>query len=203
MTVSRTLTIVPESGGDASLAELRAFYQAHASHFVKERPPEQLLRAIAGRKMFVLRDEAGALRAVCGLFEHGDGTFREVGGVRVLDNGFGLQALLMNVAVVSEWIFDWPSQPLYAATAKGNGGSIKSIERAGFVEVTDLGLPRMAALGMTELDPGKRYYLFPDTGLMQARAAVRPLLSQPSLARGDDRLELDIKLPLSEFEANI
>jgi len=203
MAAKLTLTIVPESGGDASLAELRAFYQSHSSHFVRERPPEQLLTAIAGRKMFVLRDEAGVLRAVCGLFEYGDGTFREVGGVRVLDNGFGLQALLMSVAVVSEWIFDWPSQPLYAATAKDNGGSIKSIERAGFVEVAELGLPRMAALGMTELDPGKCYYLFPDTGLMQARVAVRQILAEPSIARQNGGLALDVQLPLKDFVEKI
>lgn len=203
MTRSLVMTLMPEGSGEAGLHELQAFYRKYRSKFVKERDPELLLATIADRKMFVLRNEAEALRGTCGSFAHGDGRFREEGGVRILDEGFGLQADLMSAAIVSEWIFDWPNERLYAATDFDNIPSIKNIGRAGFTEVRDLGAGRMAALKVTSLDPKKKYFLLPPGGLEMARARIRALLAKGFVEKNGIRINIDIQLPLTAYAAFI
>jgi RimJ/RimL family protein N-acetyltransferase len=201
MTTTITLTHIPESAGSSGLDELAAFYTSNPSNRVKERDPEQLLRAIADRKVYVVRDSAGALCGVCGAFEYGDGTYREIGGVRVILNGFGLQGLLMSLAVAMEHQFDPPAEALYAATAHDNNASIISIERAGFHETKDLGARRMAALGLDQLDVAKRYFLLPSAGLSQAEAYVCGQLSSRRIIRPAGALNLDIQPPFTDLLA--
>lgn len=195
-----TFTHIPEASGESALEELRAFYRRHSSPYVKERDPQQLIDAIKDRKVLVLRDEQGNLRATCGIFAYGDGTFREAGGVRVLDNGFGLQALLMSAAVVLEWAFDPPSESIFAATAQDNEPSIRSILRAGFEDVSDLGGLRMAALGMTEMDLGKRYFLFPEGRIAVALTNLRAMLKYRRITKDGNTIWIDVKPPFTDFE---
>lgn len=196
-----TLTHLPESGGDDALDELITFYAANPSKRVKERDPAQLLRAMKDRKIYVVRDESNALRGVCGTFEYGDGRIREVGGVRVILNGFGLQALLMSLAVAMEYQFDPPKEALYAATAYDNDPSIISILRAGFKDASDLGAVRMAALGITQLDPAKRYFLLPPDNVNAAERYVLSALSSRRIERRGGVIELDVKPPFTDLVA--
>jgi hypothetical protein len=199
MTTHLILTHLHESRGTAALAELRAFYAANPSQNVKERDAVQLLAAISDRKLVVLRDKAGDLRAACGIFAHGDGTFREVGGVRILDNGFGLQALLMSIAVAHEYAFDPPSEKLFAATARDNSPSLISIRRAGFERVADLGAARMSALQMSELDDKKEYFLLPEDSLSIAERNVAAVLSARQVERSGHVLHLDVQPPFTDL----
>jgi hypothetical protein len=193
------LTHIPQSAGSRGLDEIRSFYAANPSLNVKERDPEQLLKAITAGKIYVVRDAAGALHGVCGAFEYGNGRIREIGGVRVTLNGFGLQALLMSLAVTMEHQFDPPDEALYAATAQDNAPSIVSIGRAGFQEVSDLGAIRMAAMGINQLDPAKRYFLLPQEGVSLAGDNVLTVLSSRRIERFQGRIDLDIQPPFTDL----
>ncbi len=142
------------------LEEWRDFHRINASDFVRERPPEQLEQAAEDNKLVVLDDAEGRIRASCGVFEYGEGSYREVGAVRVLVNGFGLQTAMMAAVVYSDWVYDPPDTSWLAITAKKNNGSIISIERAQFVSTEVLEEARLAAMGMKVLDSGKRHFLF-------------------------------------------
>jgi hypothetical protein len=68
----------------------------------------------------------------------------------------------MSIAVISEWTFDPAKQPLFAATARDNPASITNIRRTGFVETRDLGVDRMRAMKMAQIDDKKLYFLYPE-----------------------------------------
>jgi hypothetical protein len=143
----------------------QAFHAAHKSEFVKERDPEQLARAARDKKLFVLRGPAGEIRGTCGCFEYGEqGDHREVGAVRVLDQGYGLQVLLMTAAVLSEWMFDPPNAPIVCATANTNLASQTNILRAGFLQVPSFSSACMQAMGLFNPNPHKAYFEFPLAG---------------------------------------
>lgn len=177
----------------------RTFHGANASAFVKERDPLQIERAAEAGKLFVLVDEAGRIQGGCGLFEYGDGTFREAGGVRILSaaNGFGLQSVLMAVATYSEWVFDPPAAPVIAITAVENAASRKSIVRAGFIEVGagQLGADRFDAMAVAP-DPSKVYFLFPDTAMPAAREIIRDVVSAGAVSKNGRTMKLTLEVPV-------
>lgn len=187
--------------GPGKLAEWHAFHAAHKSQFVKERDPVQLEKAARDSKLFVLQTENGDIRGSCGCFEYGEeGDFREIGAVRVLDEGCGLQVLLMSVAVASEWMFDIPPEPILAVTAQDNIASRTNILRTGFEPVTSLSNARLTAMSLVSLNPDKVYFQFPlDKAEPGCVSFVRQIKYQGFIEKHGRIIPVQLDIPLAQL----
>jgi hypothetical protein len=110
-----------------------AFYSQNAHKYVREREPRVLETAIERSSLVLVENERGHLRGSCAQITYADGGYSETGAVRILENGFGLQAVLMGICALNEYIFSPPKHYIFAITAADNIPSLKNIARAGFV----------------------------------------------------------------------
>jgi hypothetical protein len=186
----------------AELARVVAFYGQNPSQYVRERDPDLLKAAIGRSSVLLVEDENGSIFGSCVQISHGDGQYSETGGVRVLINGFGLQAVMMGICALNEYIFSPPTDGMFAITAADNEASIKNIQRAGFLpDIPDSQL--LGKIGYTGQFPdSKRFFRFQREAATKVRDTLLLLNSARSIKRGSSSLSIELEHPLFRL-ANI
>jgi len=177
-----------------------AFYRQNAHKYVREREPEVLEAAIDRASLIIAEDEGGRIQGSCAQITHSDGLYSETGAVRILVNGFGLQAILMGICAFNEYIFSPPSKYIFAITAADNYPSIKNIERAGFLH-DQPEASVLAAIGRKEgFPPDKRFFRFDPTKARAVRERLLQLAVNRELRRGDTKITFTLDHPLFRRE---
>lgn len=114
------------------------FFEVNRNPYNRAREDAELIRSIRDRKLFVVSDANGAIKAAAAVFGYRDGDYREVGAIFVDPDlrGIKLQQMLEWAMCLSEDILDGPAEDYtcFAIVAHDNGGSIHNLEAAGFVQ---------------------------------------------------------------------
>ena len=146
---------------DVQFAQIAAFYEDNRHPLNSVRDPVDLLRLSGGRRIWTIINEldnpVGASLTVLYSGKHS-----EVGGTRILKNGFGLQCILYWCQCIHELTFHPPTGNLFAVASSDNEPSIYNLKKCKFEEWTpDVGF--LAELGIDKSEAklkGKNFYRF-------------------------------------------
>jgi hypothetical protein len=128
------VAIAAAEWADEELRRVQEFYRLHPDPGLAVRDPESLMRAISDHKAFMIFDTAtGDLVGVTLCFSRNDGEHTEVGGTRIILNGYHLQRLITSVCAVHEFLRAPPEKEFYAVVANWNTVSSGNLQAIGFV----------------------------------------------------------------------
>lgn len=202
------------------------FYEEHRHDAVRRRPDEMLEAVLEERRAVLIDDPTtGAWLGTGLVVAYADGALKEIGGDRILVNGFGLQRTLAQVRILTEYLTDlatngsdvvtsFTDQPPLCAIAEPGSASARNLEKSDFhpcQPTTQLFATRLVDLKLAasvieahEMIPraltGKAYYEFDWTNLPKVAGAVLALLQRQSVASKDGtERPLEIAMPLLQL----
>jgi hypothetical protein len=181
---------------EAELARVLEFYRQNPHPMVRERAPTILGDAIGRSSLLLLEEDDSKIVGVCVQLSHANGMYSETGGVRILVNGFGLQAIMMGICSINEYIFAPPTHKIFAITADDNIPSLKNIEKAGFILWKgDEEFLNTMKYG-SQFPPDKRLFQFNLQRVRRVRDQLIKLVSCPLLRRPEKDVTLLLEHPL-------
>lgn len=139
--------------------ELARFYERNWHPSVKERGPDELLKAIDDGLVTIAENEAGEWLGVSCCFYKPGGDYAEIGGVRVIFERWGLQSLLMAASALTSHEMSPVNKGLFSITGDTNGTTQKNLAAAGFQQRAPS--PRLLVdCHVNDFDPVQKVFFF-------------------------------------------
>ena len=109
------------------------FYSAYSNPGNMKRAEDDIADVIEENNYLQVTDGNRELLGVSATFRHLEGKYLELGGTRIILNGFGLQKDMLAIRIVQQSLLDPSFEEIYSTVVRGNTKSIEVLEKSGMV----------------------------------------------------------------------